>query len=116
MEELLSAAKTKRYPYARLRRMALWAYLGLRPGELPETVPYLRVLAANGRGRALLGRMRETASLPVLTKPAAVGRLGPEARKSLELEARGADLYALAYPDLSAAGGGSLWREGPVMI
>ena len=27
----------------------------------------------------------------------------------------GADLYALAYPDLSAAVGGSLWREGPVI-
>ena len=116
VESLLTAAKTKRYPYARLRRMVLWAYLGLRPEELPEKVPYLRVLAANERGRALLGRMRGTASLPVLTKPAAVDRLGPEARALLDLEARGADLYALAYPELSAAAGGSLWREGPAMI
>ena len=116
MEELLAAAKTKRYPHARLRRMVLWAYLGLRPGELPEKVPCLRVLAANGTGRALLARMRKTAVLPVLTKPAAVNRLGGEARRLLELEARAADLYALAYPDLSAAGGGELWREGPVMI
>lgn len=116
VEALLAEAKTKRYPRARLRRMVLWAYLGLRPGELPETVPYLRVLAANGRGRALLARMRETASLPVLTKPAAVDRLGPEARALLDLEARGADLYALAYPELSAAAGGRLWREGPAMI
>lgn len=116
VEELLAAAKTKRYPHARLRRMVLWAYLGLRPGELPEKVPCLRVLAANGTGRALLARMRKTAVLPVLTKPAAVNRLGGEARRLLELEARAADLYALAYPDLSAAGGGELWREGPVMI
>ena len=116
VEALLAAAKTKRYPHARLRRMVLWAYLGLRPGELPEAVPYLRVLAANERGRALLARMRKTASLPVLTKPAAVKGLGPEARALLDLEARGADLYALAYPDLSAAAGGRFWREGPAMI
>ena len=33
-----------------------------------------------------------------------------------QLEARAADLYALAYPDLSAAVGGSVWREGPVIV
>lgn len=116
LEELLAEAGTKRYPYARLRRMALWAYLGLGPEDFPETVPYLRVLAANARGRALLARMRRTADVPVLTKPAAVGDLGEAARRLLEWEARAADLYALAYPDLSAAAGGRLWREGPVMV
>ena len=39
--EMLSAAKTKRYPLARLRRMVLSAYLQLPPA--PERVPYLRV-------------------------------------------------------------------------
>ncbi len=116
VEKLLAAAKTKRYPYARLRRMVLWAYLGLRPEEFPEAVPYLRVLAANETGRTLLARMRKTASVPILTKPAAANRLGKEARELFALEARAADLYALAYPNLSAASGGSLWREGPVMI
>ena len=116
VEEVLAAAKTRRYPYARLRRMVLWAYLGLRPGEAPEEVPYLRVLAANGTGRTLLARMRKTAALPVLTRPAAVGRLGREARELFALEARAADLYALAYPNLRAAGGGELWREGPLML
>ena len=98
------------------RRMVLWAYLGLRPEEFPEAVPYLRVLAANETGRTLLARMRKTASVPILTKPAAANRLGKEARELFALEARAADLYALAYPNLSAASGGSLWREGPVMI
>lgn len=116
VEDLLAAAKTKRYPHARLRRMVLWAYLGLRPGDFPDAVPYLRVLAANARGQTLLARMRKTASVPILTKPAAVNRLGAEARELFAMEARAADLYALAYPNLSAAVGGSLWREGPVMI
>lgn len=114
--ELLKAAKTKRYAYARLRRMVLWAYLGLLPREFPEEILYLRPLAANSAGRELLARMRRTASVPVLTKPAAVRRLGKGARDLFALEARAADLYALAYPDLSAAAGGALWREGPVML
>lgn len=115
LEELLGSAKTRRYPYARLRRMVLWAYLGLAPDELPQRVPYLRVLAANARGRELLGRMRHTASVPILTKPADVRRLPADARELLELEARSTDLYTLAYPNLEAASGGAEWREGPVI-
>lgn len=116
LAEVLELAGTKRYPQARLRRMVLWAYLGLTPEALPERIPYLRVLAASGAGRTLLARMRETASLPILTKPAHMRRLGPEARAVWELEVRAADLYALAYPDLSAAGGGGAWREGPEIL
>ena len=116
VEEILDKAKTKRYAYARLRRMVLWAYLGLTPASFPAEVPYLRVLAANAVGRELLARMRKTAKVPVLTKPADVRRLGAEARELFALEARAADLYALAYPDLSAAVGGSVWREGPVIV
>ena len=42
--------------------------------------------------------------------------LGPEAKALFELETRAADLYALAYPELSAAVGGSVWKEGPVLL
>ncbi len=114
--EVLETAKTKRYAYARLRRMVLWAYLGLDVRALPEKIPYLRLLAANGQGRELLGQMRKCASIPVVTKTNQIRRLGGEAEALLELETRAADLYALAYPDLTAAHGGSVWREGPVLI
>ena len=113
--EVLESAKTKRYAYARLRRMVLWAWLGLVPAEFPKEVPYLRVLAANETGRELLSRMRKTAKIPVLTKPNHVRRMSEEAQRLFELEARAADLYALAYPDLSAAAGDRLWKEGPVI-
>lgn len=116
LTELLDAVKTKRYAYARLRRMALWAYLGLTPGQRPEKVPYLRVLAANGMGCALLRQMRKTASLPVITKPAEARQLSAEAQVLFELEARATDLYTLGYPRLEAAVGGSEWKESPVIL
>ena len=116
LEELLAAAKTKRYAYTRLQRMALWAYLGLTPGEFPGELPYLRVLGANERGRDLLARMRKTASVPILTKPADVRRLPEPAQTLFAMEVRATDLYTLAYPDLSAARGGAEWREGPVIL
>ena len=111
--ELLETVKTKRYPLARLRRMMFRAYLGLPPAP-PEKPAYLRVLAANKRGgTALLAGMRKTAALPVLTKPAAVRRLGPEAQSLFALEARAGRLYALACPDPAAVP--DEWRTGPVI-
>ena len=116
MEQLLDAAKTKRYAYARLRRMVLRMYLGIEVGDMPERVPYLRVLACSERGRALLKRMKCSAPLPVLTKSADVRALSGQAQRVLRMEARATDLYALAYPELSQACGGSEWTTNPVVI
>lgn len=112
LTELLEAVKTKRYPLARLRRMVLRAWLGLPPVP-PEAPPYLRLLAANRRGTALLARMRETAALPVLTKPASVRRMGPDAQRLFALEDRASRLYALACPNPAAF---DEWRTGPVIV
>lgn len=116
IETLLERAKTKRYAYSRLQRMVLWAYLGLTPGMFPVEVPYLRVLAANATGRMLLARMRKTAAVPLLTRPAAARQLPEEARRVFAWEARATDLYVLAYPELDAAEGGTEWKEGPAIL
>ena len=102
---ILAAAKSKRYPMSRLRRMLLCAALGVKKDA---QAPYLRVLAANERGRALLHTMRETATLPVITKPAA-------ARQNAEfcLTAAAHDLYVLAQPDKTP---GQDWRHTPMML
>lgn len=116
MEQLLDGAKTKRYAYARLRRMVLRMYLGIEVGDMPERVPYLRVLACSERGRALLKRMKCSAPLPVLTKSADVRALSGQAQRVLWMEACATDLYALAYPELSQACGSSEWTTNPVVI
>ena len=106
LEGVLAAAKSKRYPMSRLRRMLLCAALGVKKAEgLP---PYLRVLAANERGRALLRDMRKSASLPVITKPADARGM-PE----FHLTADAHDLYVLAQPDKAP---GRDWRHSPVML
>ena len=115
VDELLSAVKTKRYAYARLRRLLLAAYLGVA-ADVPPEVPYLRVLACSERGRKLLKTIKKTGSAPVLTKSADVRVLGEEAQRLFALTARAADQYVLAYPELRAAGGGSAWTEGPVIL
>ena len=116
VDELLSAVKTKRYAYARLRRMLLAAYLDVTAADVPPEVPYLRVLACNERGRKLLKTIKKTGNAPVLTKSADVRALSEEAQKLFALTARAADQYVLAYPELRAARGGSAWTEGPVIV
>ncbi len=111
VEAVLSAAKTKRYPLARLRRMVLCAWLSLPP-EAAEVPPYLRVLAANAAGRALLRQMRER-GVPVLTKAADAAALGQAAAEAAALESRCADLRALACPMPPPPG--TDIRTGPVM-
>ena len=113
MEEFLTAAKTKRYAHARLRRLMLWAFLGLTAADLPEHVPYLRVLAFNDRGQELLGEMKKAVRLPIVTKPAHARQLDEAGRMVCEWEARCTDLYGLCLPQ--APGGGSEWRTGPVV-
>ena len=79
IEDILAAAKSKRYAYARLRRLLLAAYLGVTPEDIPQRVPYLRVRARGAsmhendrrrarpheeRGRAAAGRGRAAALCP----------------------------------------------------
>ena len=94
LDEFYDIAKTKRYTHARLRRLALWAYLGL-----------------SAQGQEVLARMRKTAQLPILVKPARARRLSPQAQRLFGLEARCTDLYDLLRPDL--APGGREWRTSP---
>ena len=54
LEGILAAAKSKRYPRTRLMRMLLCGFLGLTEQQLAEPAPYVRVLALDADGRAIL--------------------------------------------------------------
>lgn len=107
LEEVYDLTKTKRYAHARIRRLVLWASLGLKESDRPERPAYLRVLGANARGRTVLKRL-ETRT-PVITKPAH-GRGMP----LLELEARCTDFFALCRRE--AAPCGVEWKTTPVIL
>lgn len=104
LEEFYALAKTRRYAHARIRRLALWAFLGLTAAHRPQAPAYLRVLGMNGRGQALLREMKTRAALPILTKSAHVKKLGPEARQLFALECKATDLYGLCFPEVKPGG------------
>lgn len=86
---LYDAMKTKRYPHARLRRLAWDAALGVY-GEVPP-VPYLHLLGAK---RSALPRCKQ-AALPVGTSLADLVKTGPEAAFVGSLHSRAVDFSAL---------------------
>ena len=113
LEDFYTRAKTRRYTHARLRRLALAAFLGLRAAERPAAPPYVRVLGLGGRGRALLRRMKDTCPLPVIVKPAQARELDGPALALFQAEARYTDLYGLCFPAPRPCG--AEWIHSPVV-
>ena len=113
LEDFYTRAKTRRYPHARLRRLALAAFLGIRADARPAAPPYVRVLGLGGRGRALLRKMKDTCPLPVIVKPAQARELDGPARMLFESEARYTDLYGLCFPAPRPCG--AEWIHSPVV-
>ena len=115
LEEFYALAKTRRYAHARIRRLALWAFLGLTADDRPLEGPaYLRVLGMSEQGKVLLREMKERATLPVLTKPAHIGQLGPAAQRIFDAECRGSDLFGLCFQTVRPCG--MEYTTGPVLV
>lgn len=112
-EEAAMAAKSKRFALARLRRMTMAAALGLRREHAAGLPPYIRVLAMDDKGKALLRRMSRTASLPVLVKPASARVLDRRAQEIFKLGSSAHDLYVLGYQNRGHQTGGADWRTTP---
>jgi len=103
-DELLQAVKSKRYTLARLRRIAMCAYLGITAERQQAPPQYLRVLALSQAGRGILKQMSLTASLPIIIKPS-------KHRDFLTFEANVTDLATLCRPMIGVAGGE--WQASP---
>ena len=119
LEELYTLAKTRTYAHARVRRLALYALLGLRAQDRPAAPPYLRVLGFNRRGQALLKEMNQKAALPFFVKAAHIHdktfrRFSLEAQALFALEERFTNLFALCFPTPRPCG--LEWTTNPIII
>ena len=100
-EELVSAVSTRRYPRTRVQRQLMALFMNISQQESQtfqrRGPAYLRPLASTARGRQLLAAMRKSASLPVITKPAAL-KGDAYAQKLMELEYRSSLLWESLLP------------------
>lgn len=104
LTELYSLIKTKRYPLARIRRVILAAFLGIKSTYSGGVPPYLRILGMGPKGPDILRGAKRQAALPILTRSSDFPLLQGKAAKIMELENRATDLYALCMPKPSPCG------------
>ena len=109
-EHILEAAKSKRYPRTRLQRLLLCAYLGLDAQTLLREAPYVRALAFDEAGQAVLRQAKQTGSLPLIN----AGQTPPDKAYDA-LERRCAALYGLfaEQPEISPEQSVRIYRGRP---
>ena len=111
---LCRAAATKKYTDGRIRRALLYLMAGVTREDLLAPPSYLRLLAANERGRIFLSETRKTRTVPVVTKPCDIAALGDSAARARRLASIADGLYALCLPH--ALTPSVLATEPPLML
>lgn len=104
LNDLYNRVKVKRYTLARVRRLALSAFIGLDGSFFMKQPPYIRVLGFNEQGRKLLKARSEDSSVPLITRVSEIKKLPEPALKLFEAECRATDLFSLALPEIAPCG------------
>ncbi len=88
-DEFLSLVKTKRYTLARLRRIVIYALMGITKSDQRLKPSYVRVLGLNDNGKKILAKARKKSSIDFYTSFAKIeksgGRIAQLDRKSTDL-------------------------------
>ena len=97
LDELLDSVKTKRYTMSRLRRILVYALLGIT-ADLPQTdAPYIRVLAFNKKGAELMSHIKKRSSLPLITNVSdGYNSLDDNTKRIFDIDIRATDIFNLA--------------------
>lgn len=103
LEEFLHSVKSKCFTMARIRRILIYALLGIRREDLRMKIPYARILAFNRKGTELLKLCKSRSSIPLGTSLAELRTVSVEAERFAELETNTAHLYGLAQKQTASA-------------
>lgn len=95
LAELYMLIKTKRYTMARIRRIVLSAFIGVRKTDLKKNPSYVHILGMNQRGREILSKA--DCKLPMDTSLKALAGTGDRQKRQAFLEETAGNMYALAF-------------------
>ncbi|MBQ9901673.1 MAG: nucleotidyltransferase family protein [Clostridia bacterium] len=101
LESLYDAVKSKRYSHARIRRIILSAFLGIRE-EHSRGLHYIRILGMNEKGKKLLSVANP--QLPLISSYRQAMALPEEGRRQYLLECHADDLWGLMTPIIQPCG------------
>lgn len=101
LDHLYDTIKSKRYSHARVRRIVLSAFLGVRVVH-SLNLPYIRILGMNSRGKSLLSAANP--KLPIISSYRHVQNLPQESQNVYRLECHADDMWALMCPTIQPCG------------
>lgn len=94
VDEVINSVKTKRYTRSRIRRLIISALLDIDKSYTESLPQYIRVLGFNENGAKLLGKIKKSSQLPIVTKLTnSISSLTPSAQRMLMLEIKSTDIY-----------------------
>lgn len=97
IDGLFAGAASPQFTNARIRRAALFSYLGVCRSDLKKKPGFTVVLAGNAAGSDYLSKTKKTRSVAVITKPSRAGKLPDETKKQYDLQCRADRLYCLCF-------------------
>lgn len=92
-EELCNSVKTKRYSYARIRRLVISAFLGLDNKFFRCIPPYVRILGFSNNGESICSGVGR---VPVVTRAADIKKLDDDSISVFNTECKATDIYSLS--------------------
>lgn len=101
LTELYDLIKSKDITHSRVRRIVLRAYLGITE-DLPSEAPYIKILGFNSRGREMLGQMKKSASLPIVSRFSDIS--DEDQKEFFKREALYTDLHGLGFKNTKECG------------
>lgn len=95
LAELYMLIKTKRYTLARIRRIVMACFLGIKKSDLKKAPSYIRILGMNKKGREILAAA--DCKLPMDTSLKALMTAGDIQKRQAHLEEVSGNIYGLAF-------------------
>lgn len=96
-QEFVDKVKTKRYTHSRIRRLLMWAFLGIYQDNFLDSPPYIRILAMNTHGKEILRRMNDTSKLPIITTTAKINQTSEISQELFRQEGVYTKLYGKCH-------------------
>ena len=114
IEEVIAAAKVKRYTHSRIRRIILSSYLGITE-DIFGAVPYIRLLGMKKEASKLWSKIKEESTLPVIERLAKqMDKLDTKARDILVREINADEVWSSFSKDIQPYG--ENYRKFPIVF
>lgn len=110
IDAIAESIKTKRYTMSRIRRILISSLLGITSDMSSHMPDYIRVLAMNETGKAVLKELKNRSALPIITKTADYKGGSP----LFDMDLRATDIAALCEAENKK--GGRDYTTSPAVI